>query len=149
MIFFKNKKTKWRYANISDTPFDQRSLILREAWFLGCDGQRDRQTERQTERHTDIATYRLNRPKGRFSEKSSVITVYYYCTTTGLLLHLCTTTVLLLNCCCTTEILHHCTPRIPNCKLHPLQSTLQVYPAVIDRLALLHIIRSEYHGGCF
>ena len=26
---------------------------------------------------------------------------------------------------------------------------MQVYPAVIDRLALLHIIRSEYHGGCF
>ena len=34
VIFFKNKKAKWRYANISDTPFDQRSLILREAWFL-------------------------------------------------------------------------------------------------------------------
>ena len=29
----------------------------------------DRQTDKQTKRHTDIATYRLNRPKGRFSEK--------------------------------------------------------------------------------
>ena len=57
----KNKKAKWRYANISDTPFDQRSLILREAWFLGCDPH--------TNRQTDIATYWLNRPKGRFSEK--------------------------------------------------------------------------------
>ena len=36
-------------------PFDQRSLILREAWFLGCDGQRERQRERQR----DIRTLRL------------------------------------------------------------------------------------------
>ena len=43
-------------------PFDQRSLIHREAWFPGCDGQ--------TQKHTDIATYRKNRPKGRFFENS-------------------------------------------------------------------------------
>ena len=29
----------------------------------------DKETDRQRDRHTDIATYRLNRPKGRFSEK--------------------------------------------------------------------------------
>ena len=29
------------------------------------------QTDRQTHRHTDIATTRLNRPRGRFSENSS------------------------------------------------------------------------------
>ena len=28
-------KNVWKYAKISDTPFDQRSLIHREAWFLG------------------------------------------------------------------------------------------------------------------
>ena len=34
----KRKKLKnvQRYANISDTPFDQRSLIHREAWFPPC-----------------------------------------------------------------------------------------------------------------
>ena len=38
-----------------------------------------------------------------------------------------------------------------HCTLHTAhsQSTLQVYPAVIDRLALLHIFRDDYHGGCF
>ena len=50
-------KNVYRYANISDTPFDQRSLIHWEAWFPGCDG------------HTDISTHRKNRPiKGRFFE---------------------------------------------------------------------------------
>ena len=29
-------KTAQRYANISDIPFDQRSLIHREAWFPPC-----------------------------------------------------------------------------------------------------------------
>ena len=29
-------KNVWRYAKISDTPFDQRSLIHREAWFPPC-----------------------------------------------------------------------------------------------------------------
>ena len=29
-------------------PFDQRSLIHREAWFPGCDGQTDRQTNIRT-----------------------------------------------------------------------------------------------------
>ena len=29
-------------------PFDQRSLIHREAWFPGCDGQTDTQTDTQT-----------------------------------------------------------------------------------------------------
>ena len=31
----------------------------------------DRHTHRQTDRQTDIATYRLNRPRGRFSEKKN------------------------------------------------------------------------------
>ena len=29
-------KKVYKYAKISDTPFDQRSLILREAWFPPC-----------------------------------------------------------------------------------------------------------------
>ena len=43
-----------RYTNISNTPFDQRSLILREAWFLGCDGQTHKETKRQTDGHRDL-----------------------------------------------------------------------------------------------
>ena len=31
----KNSKISKNYAKISDTPFDQRSLIHREAWFTG------------------------------------------------------------------------------------------------------------------
>ena len=29
-------KNIWKYTKISDTPFDQRSLIHREAWFSPC-----------------------------------------------------------------------------------------------------------------
>ena len=32
----KNSKNVYRYAKISDTPFDHRSLIHREAWFPPC-----------------------------------------------------------------------------------------------------------------
>ena len=45
----------------------------------------DTQTKRRTDKYTDIATYRLNRPKGRFSEirfllcvlRNSSTTTYY------------------------------------------------------------------------
>ena len=47
-------------------------LARMEAWFLGCDGQ----TDRQRDKDTDIATYRLNRPKGRFSENLSFEFLY-------------------------------------------------------------------------
>ena len=52
--------------NISDTPFDQRSLVHWEAAFPRC--------EIHTNTQTDIATYILNRHKGRFSENLNVRT---------------------------------------------------------------------------
>ena len=45
-------------ANISNTLFDQRSSVHQEAWFSGGDNLK----------HTDIATYKLNLPRGRISE---------------------------------------------------------------------------------
>ena len=56
----KVKKKKWRYTNNSDTPFDQRSLVHWVVSFPGC--------EIHTHTQTDIATTRLNRSRGRFSD---------------------------------------------------------------------------------
>ena len=39
--------------------FNQRSQVHREAWFQGGDN---------IQQQTDMATYRLNQPRGRFSE---------------------------------------------------------------------------------
>ena len=43
----KNSKTSKRYAKISDTPFDQRSLIHREAWFPPCFVRQNQQQQQQ------------------------------------------------------------------------------------------------------
>ena len=51
------EKKEWKYVNISDTSFDQRTLVHWESSFPGSD------------MHTNgHETTRLNRPRGRFSE---------------------------------------------------------------------------------
>ena len=55
------KNTNFLKPNISDTPFDQRTLVHLEALFQRFD--------KKTDIHTDIATYRLNQPMGQISEK--------------------------------------------------------------------------------
>ena len=52
------------YANIIDTLFNQKPPVHREAGFLNV----DRQTDKETDILTNIVTYRLIRPRGRFSE---------------------------------------------------------------------------------
>ena len=57
------KKSVYRNENISNMLFDQKSPLYREAGFTNLD--------RKTHIHdTGIATYRLNRPMGHFSNKS-------------------------------------------------------------------------------
>ena len=60
------------HGNIMRTQFDQKSPQPSEEGVLNC----DRHTDRHTDRQTDIATGRLNRPKGRFSEKLFIISIY-------------------------------------------------------------------------
>ena len=49
-------------ANITNRPFDQRSLVHGEVYYPRCD------THTLIHIQADIATYRLNRRRGRFSE---------------------------------------------------------------------------------
>ena len=49
-------------ANISDTPFHQKSPFHWKAWFLGAEKYTD------TQHTTDITTYKLKPPRDRFSE---------------------------------------------------------------------------------
>ena len=58
LVTIKLQKLRWKIISsfVSDIPFDQRSLVHREASFPSCD------------RYVDIATYRLNRPRGQLSE---------------------------------------------------------------------------------
>ena len=60
----KKKQNIQKYANISNTLFDQKSPVHREAKFPRVD--------RQTDIVTDIATYRLNWPRGRVSENTII-----------------------------------------------------------------------------
>ena len=95
------------YANISDTPFDQGSLVHREVGFLREDvpkkllekkrkkfaaimGKRtfiqnrqkmDRHTVRQTHTQTDKLTYRKTRPRGVSLRKTKIIRGYPSCFT--------------------------------------------------------------------
>ena len=61
---FQNALNHWdskRYASISDMLFDQKSPVHREAGFPNVDRQTDIQVK-------DVAAYRLNWPRDRFSE---------------------------------------------------------------------------------
>ena len=92
-----------RYANISDIPFDQRSLIHREAWFRGV-------TDKQTHKHTNIRTLRLIERIGLRADSLKIVKVYFgvRCFLTHWLTH-------------TTQTAH--TDQTAHCIMHTAQHT--------------------------
>ena len=56
------EKPVFELAHISDTPFHQKSPVHWKEWFPGGENTQTHNTQ------TDITTYRLKRPRDRFSE---------------------------------------------------------------------------------